>query len=91
MDDAHRSSARDSFSQTLPKRERFFFFEIAKTAGPRGLAAAVETKNSPPDCFLNVSTVLKEIVLQITTSLQKAGTFYFCAAEKFLQKNASLV
>ncbi|MGN0508682.1 MAG: hypothetical protein ACI4GX_05560, partial [Ruminococcus sp.] len=31
------------------------------TSGPRSIAAAVEAKNSSPNCFLNAPTVLKEI------------------------------
>jgi len=47
------------------------------TVGPHGIAAAVETKNSPPDCFHNVSTVLKEIIIQTTNVLAKSRDVYF--------------
>lgn len=37
-------------------------FSRENCGGPRGIAAAVATKNSPPDCFFNVATVLQEII-----------------------------
>ena len=49
-----------------------------KTAGPRGTAAAVAAKNSPPDCFLNAATVLQEITCcLLSTSSVWAGLFLF--------------
>ncbi len=55
----------------------FSFRGGASTAGPRSIAPAVEAKNSPPDCFLNAPTVLKEIIIfcLFSTLAQSRGVF----------------
>ena len=79
LDDAHHSSQRDNctkYQTPLQKAEAFSFIIRRYTVGPRSIATAVETKNSPPDCFFNVSTVLKEIIYQIIKRLcKKQGRF----------------
>ena len=51
------------------------------TLGPRSIAAAVEAKNSSPNCFPNAPTVLKEIkfILYVhqLQGLQKLWSFVF--------------
>ena len=61
----HRSSPRDNnlLSINLVRLGGVFLFPHG-AAGPRGTAAAVAAKNSPPDCFLNAATVLEEITIQ---------------------------
>ncbi len=55
--------------------QRCFF-----TEGPRGTATAVKAKNSPPDCFLNALTVLKEIISQLYICMKSvavlSGAFF---------------
>ncbi len=58
-------------------RSVFVLYYAVSTVDPRSIATAVETKNSPPDCFINVSTVLKEIIFIHTAPLQK-GAYFFC-------------
>ena len=58
-------------------RSVFVLLYANLTVGPRSIATAVETKNSPPDCFINVSTVLKEIIFIHTAPLQKRGCLFF--------------
>ncbi|MBR3737854.1 MAG: hypothetical protein IKN26_03855, partial [Eubacterium sp.] len=71
-------SARDNcISKTLPFGSVFLFLNTPATAGPQSIALAVETKNSPPDCFLNASTVLKEIICLYSTPLLIAKVFVF--------------
>ena len=48
------------------------YFSFIRTECPRGTAAAVSAKNSPPDCFLNAATILKEIIYPEWVYLSKA-------------------
>ena len=55
-------------------------FVCLNCGGPRGIAAAVATKNSPPDCFLNVATASQRdnrIFLANYGSLFTASLFVF--------------
>ncbi len=48
------------------------------TADPRGTAAAVAAKNSPPDCFRNAATVLEEITgLSFINPVRMGGVVAF--------------
>ena len=69
----HRSSARDNcFSKRFHTGGVFLFINTPATAGPQSIALAVETKNSPPDCFLNASTVQQEIICFQSASYSEA-------------------
>ena len=47
-----------------------------EASSPRGTAAAVEAKNTPPACFLNASTVLQEITSSLLIRrLQQCSRF----------------
>ena len=50
-----------------------------KLRRPRSTAAAVGAKNSPPDCFINAPTVLKEIIIyHYQKYLHYVEVLFFC-------------
>ena len=57
------------------------FFQLA--CGPRGIAAAVGTKNMPPACFLNAPTVLQEIIgcYALSKKTTFGGLLFVCQAD----------
>ena len=59
-------------------RSVFVLYYAVSTVDPRSITTAVETKNSPPDCFINVSTVLKEIIFIIQRPCKSEGAYFFC-------------
>lgn len=75
----HHSSARDNqlFIQQHFRKGVLFVFYCAyslASCGSSQHSCSGGTKNSPPDCFLNVPTVLKEIITlfhSTTLSLRK--------------------
>ena len=77
----HRSSQRDNHIKELSAAfatvDAVFFYGLRC---PHGIAVAVSSKNSPPDCFINASTVLKEIKV-ILSSIQhsRKWVLFFCA------------
>lgn len=79
----HHSSARDNqlFIQQHFRKGVLFVFYCAyslASCGSSQHSCSGGTKNSPPDCFLNVPTVLKEIISIIYTrhSFRSAFLFY---------------
>ena len=77
----HLSSQRDNYFvlilySSAVLAEEFFF---STTSGPQSTALAVSAKNSPPDCFIHASTVLKEIITLFLsyTPLQKTAEEFF--------------
>ena len=84
----HRSSQRDNNLSVITAPVVFlqrvlFFGELRR---PRNVVAAVTAKNSPPDCFNNAATVLKEITNYLFSSTRcifTAGAFLRQGIESF--------
>ena len=77
----HRSSQRDkSYFIEYSALTQVGAVFLCKLRCPHGIAVAVSAKNSPLDCFINASTVLKEIKV-ILSSIQhsRKWVLFFCA------------
>ena len=78
----HRSSQRDNQIQIISNLERYPLSGFCSYCGV--LAAKPlrsQTKNSPPDCFLNAATVQQEIIRYRLSNLERhslSGFYSYC-------------